>query len=163
MPKHLSEYGLHHVGYVVKDLEVTLSQLEKSLGPLERQIYDFKPSKAWCYGKPAENYQLKIAMVTLGSGTAIEVIQPVSEGMHMDAAISQGGIHHVCFAVTGDYGQWRRHFLEMGFGLVFESETEDEEIGYRRCFYAEDQAGNIVEVKETPYFRTEEEKREGSC
>lgn len=163
MPKHLSEYEIHHVGYVVKDLEAILPELEESLGSLAYQVYDFKPKKAWCRGVETEDYQLRIAMITLGAGAAIEVIQPMSEGIHMEAALSQNGIHHICFAVTGDYDQWRRHFQEKGAEFIFESETEDDRIGYRRCFYAKDKSGNIIEIKETPYFRRREADHEGSC
>lgn len=156
MNKTLPQYGLHHVGYVVSDLEDTLESMKKNLGVMEYQLYDFKPTRAWCYGREVFDYQLKIAMVALSDRqTNIEIIQAVSPGMHMDAAAANSGIHHICFAVTGDYDEWRRHFEEAGAEFVFESETEDAAIGYRRCFYIKDRTGNIVEVKETPYFRTQ--------
>ena len=154
MIKTLPEYGLHHVGYVVEDLEAALSALEGDLGELDYQTYDFKPGKAWSCGVPVEDYALKIAMITLRENqTCIELIQPVSEGLHRDMLRKGEGINHICFAVTGDYDQWREHYEKSGAQFVFESETEDDIVGYRRCFYVKDAAGNIVEVKETPYFR----------
>lgn len=155
MGKTLPEYGIHHVGHVVEDLDEALSVLKADLGEIDYQIYDFKPTKAWCYDKPAEGYALKIAMITLqGNPTCIELIQPVTEGLHRDMLLQSAGINHICFAVTGDYDTWRDHYSNCGAEFVFESETEDDVVGYRRCFYVRDSAGNIVEIKETPYFRT---------
>lgn len=157
MKKTLSEYGLHHVGYVVKDLDSVLGAMKDSLGEITYQMYDFKPTRAWCYGREVFNYQLKIAMVTLAENqTSVEIIQAVSPGMHRDAAEENSGINHICFAVAKDYDDWRAHFEGLGAEFVFESETEDTLVGYRRCFYIRDKTGNIIEIKETPYFRTQE-------
>lgn len=147
--------GMHHVGFVVSNLESTLQYMESQLGQLECLRYDFKPMKAFCSGKEIHDYALKIAMITLGDGkTNIEVIEPVSDGYHKDFTqkTNGGGINHICFAVD-HYDEIKRIFEQANAKFVFESETEDEIIGYRRCFYAEDPAGNVVEIKENPYFR----------
>lgn len=155
MSKTLPEYGLHHVGYVVEDLQDALAVMKANLGEIEYQIYDFKPTKAWCYEEPVTDYALKIAMISLKeNGCCIELIQPVSEGLHRDLLADREGINHICFAVTGDYDQWRHHYFKAGAQFIFESETEDDVVGYRRCFYVKDTSNNIVEIKETPYFRS---------
>ena len=49
---------------------------------------------------------------------------------------------------------FEEHFGKENVQIVFESETEDELNGYRRCFYAEDtDCGMVFEIKENPYFR----------
>ena len=154
--KNISSNGLHHVVYVVKDLEATIASLEKTVGELSYQKYAFKPMKAFCDGVEIPNYELKIAMVAIeGKQTSMEIIEPVSVGYHMDFVkrTEHGGINHICFAVDGNYDEIRTEFENSGARFVFESETEDDVIGYRRCFYAEDTLGNVVEIKENPYFR----------
>lgn len=161
--KKLADHGLHHLGFVVKDIEATVNQLKDIYGVKEFQIYDFEPGIAWSYGEESKNYKLKIAMGSIaGSDVKIEVIQPVSgEGLHKDfVGDGNGGLHHICFAVDEGYEDWVEYYRNLGYRFVFESETEDDVIGYRRCFYAEDPiAGMIFEVKENPYFRNKEGKQ----
>lgn len=153
--KTLQEYGLHHVGFVVEDLEKTVKCFEEVYGIKCGNPYEFRPTKVRSYGKAVDNYCLRIAMLSMGNGSVIEVIQPVSgKGVHRDfIEAGNGGQHHICFSVD-DYDYWREHFCSRGDRIVFESETEDEINGYRRCFYAEDKdIGMIYEIKENPYFR----------
>ena len=147
--------GMHHVGFVVNDAEETLDCMEKQLGKLDAMRYSFKPMHAFCSGREIEGYELKIIMVSLGKGkTNIEIIEPISEGYHKDVVRNtEGGrIHHICFGVD-NYDEAKEQFASTNAKFVFESETEDDVIGYRRCFYAEDKKGNVVEIKENPYFR----------
>lgn len=148
---------IHHVGYVVSDLENTVKHFKEFYGINDFQFYDFKPGTAWSYGEIVDGYNLKIAMGTMPSGTAnIEIIKPIEgEGVHKEfIAAGNNGYHHICYAVDEGYEDLREHFENEGARFVFESETEDDVIGYRRCFYAEDpNAGVIFEIKETPYFR----------
>jgi len=148
---------IHHIGFVVPNLDKTVKYLKDFYGFSDFQIYDFTPSRVWSYGTEVSNYKLKIAMsISKDMRTGIEIIQPLSgEGVHKDfLKAGNGGMHHICISVDADYDEWRKQFEEKGYQFVFESETEDEIIGYRRCFYAEDPiAGMIIEIKETPYFR----------
>lgn len=94
-------------------------------------------------------------MITMDNGSTIELIEPISgEGVHRDfLEAGQHGLHHICFGVD-EYDYWKSYFLKIGHAIIFESETEDEQNGYRRCFYAKDQtAGMVYEIKENPYFR----------
>lgn len=153
--KNLQELGLHHVGFVVKDLDEAIDRFKNLYGYVIEAPYDFKPGKVWSYGKQVSDYCLKIAMLKMGNGTVIELIQPISgDGVHKDFILNGGqGLHHICYAVD-DYDTWREYFVKSGNKFVFESETEDETNGYRRCFYAKDEAvGMIYEIKENPYFR----------
>ena len=53
-----------------------------------------------------------------------------------------------------DFDYWKDFFLQRGAKFLFESETEDEINGYRRCFYADDpEYGMVYEIKEKAHFR----------
>lgn len=157
MDSKVKELKIHHVGYVVNDLESMVRHFKEFYGIKEFQLYDFRPGSVWSYGKKVGDYSLKIAMGTMPSGTAnVEIIQPIKgEGVHKDFInAGNNGFHHICYAIDEGYEELREHFINKGARFVFESETEDDVIGYRRCFYAEDtNAGVVFEVKETPYFR----------
>lgn len=153
--KTLQDYGLHHVGFVVKDADETVKRFEEIYGIKSSPAYEFRPTRVWSYGREVEDYCLKIAMITMNNGSIIEIIQPVSgEGVHRDfIEAGHEGQHHICFSVD-DYDHWKEYFSEKDANVVFESETEDQLNGYRRCFYAEDKkVGMIYEIKENPYFR----------
>lgn len=153
--KTLQEAGLHHVGFVVKDADAVLKEFAELYGLTVGKAYEFRPTRAWSYGKEVEDYLLKIAMITMDDGSTIEIIEPISgEGVHKDFVQGGGnGMHHLCFCVD-DYDYWRNYFAEKNATIVFESETEDDLNGYRRCFYAEDRlVGMVYEIKEKPYFR----------
>lgn len=160
MDDKVKGYKIHHIGYIVDDLENMVIHFSEFYGINNFQFYDFKPGRVWSYGNEVTGYNLKIAMGSMPSGTAnIELIQPIEgEGVHRDFInAGNNGFHHVCYAIDEGYEDLRIHFENLGAKFVFESETEDDVIGYRRCFYAEDsKAGVIFEVKETPYFRERE-------
>lgn len=163
--KSLPEYGLHHVGYVVADRDAAVKAFADSCGIEDVKLIGFKAGRAWLYGNEltgpdgtahsAIPYEMKIAMLTLaGNPTAIEIIEPVSDGPHMDfVKQTGGGIHHIGFDVNDAYDYWKEQLLSKGAEPLFESETEDEAVGYRRCLYVKAPGGNVIEVKETPYFR----------
>lgn len=154
--KTLPDYGIHHVGYVVKDREAAIETFARFCRITECKRIEFRAGRAWLLGREsAEPYEMKIAMLTLpGHPTAIEIIQPVSEGPHLEfVRETGGGIHHTGFEVGDDYDYWKELLMEQGAQPLFESETEDDAVGYRRCLYVQDGAGNVIEIKETPRFR----------
>ena len=120
------------------------------------QVYEFSPTKVWSYGVEVPEYKLKIALGTVNeTGCKVEILQSiVGDGVHKHfAQDGDGGMHHICFAVD-DYDYWKEYYVNKGVNFIFESETEDEIIGYRRCFYADDKdLGQVFEIKENPYFR----------
>ena len=117
-------------------------------------MVDYKPLKATCYGKPFDGYYVKAAVHPPVGGCGIEIIQPVSEGMHMDFfRRDPNGINHVCHTVK-DYEKYLQLFLDKGCELIFEAEMEDEIRGYRRCGYAYDPIlRTVFEFAEVPHFR----------
>ncbi len=152
------KFKFHHVGYIVEDANKAAQHFKSFYGVEDFAVYDFRPGKAWSYGKEVKEYQLRIAMSTSKDGeTGVEIIQPiVGDGVHRDFLESgKSGMHHVCIAVDKtEYDKYRSDFVEKGYSFLFESETEDEIIGYRRCFYAKDSDTEMVmEIKENPYFR----------
>ena len=154
--KKLTDLGIEHEGYLVRDLDAAVEHFREMYGIEDWALYDFRPTRAWSYGKEVTNYHLKIAMASVSpTSSGIELIQHISgEGVHQDW-IAQGhhGMHHIAFKVD-DFDYWREFFLKKGAKFVFESETEDEINGYRRCFYADDpEYGMVYEIKEKNYFR----------
>ena len=153
--KTLQEYGLHHVGFVVPDVDAAKKYFQDTFGLDAPPSYSFIPNKVISYGEPEAEYELKICMITMDNGSAIELIEPLKgNGVHQRFVDGGGnGMHHICFSVD-DYDYWRQHFAGKGAEIVFESETEDDTWGYRRCFYANDTSvGMVFEIKENPYFR----------
>ncbi|MGI6227087.1 MAG: VOC family protein [Peptococcales bacterium] len=150
--KALIDYPIEHIGFVVEDLEESMDRLTNIFGIKKFSVYDFTPTRAWSEGVEVANYQLKIAMAVVDDKTGFEIIQPVSEGIHKKMAESgKKGVNHIAFKVD-DYDYWRAFFQQKGARFIFESETEDELNGYRRCFYVEEQ-DLIYEIKEKAHFR----------
>ena len=154
--KKLTDFGIEHVGYLVRDLDAAVEHFREMYGIEEWARYDFRPTRAWSYGKEVTGYHLKIAMADVSpTSSGIELIQHISgDGVHKDW-IDQGhhGMHHIAFKVD-DFDYWRGFFVNRGARFVFESETEDEVNGYRRCFYADDpEYGMVYEIKEKNRFR----------
>ena len=158
--KNLIDYPIEHIGFVVQDFEKTVEHLSYIFGIKNFSIYEFSPSRAWSNGKEIKGYKLKIAMSAAENNkTGFEIIQPLSnEGIHREMADSgKKGMNHIAFKVD-DYDYWRMYFEQKGVKLIFESETEDELNGYRRCFYVQDDEEDIIyEIKEKSYFRNKQD------
>ena len=153
--KRLSELNIHHSGYIVKDMDVTLEKLINNYGLIADEVYAFVPNHAWVCGKEVSDYELKIAMIKVGCDNILEIIQPVKgDGVHQQFLFfGKEGIHHICFSVN-DYDEWHEFFEHNDLPIIFEAEVEDDRFGYRRCFYSEDKdIGMMIEIKEEPYFR----------
>ncbi len=129
---------LGHVGYVVDDVEANVEKYRRALGIENFRIYDFTPDNVWVDERKLPGCTLRIAIGSIKNEVKIELIQPVSgETPHARFLEERGpGIHHIAF-YTKDYDEWRAYFKDRGARLVFEAETEDEIIGYRRSFYAQ--------------------------
>lgn len=150
----LEQIPFQHTGYLVADREAACRQLEKIYGLDQWTMVEYKPLKATCYGKPFDGYYVKAAVHPPVGGCGIEIIQPVSGGMHMDFfRRDPNGINHVCHTVK-DYEKYLQLFLDKGCELIFEAEMEDEIRGYRRCGYAYDPIlRTVFEFAEVPHFR----------
>lgn len=152
----VSRHGIEHVGFLVRDMQQVAEHMKTVIPGIQFQFYDYKPLRAWSYGRLTDKYHLKIAMGTIPHhDTGIEIIQWVSgEGIHRDfVGNGTGGMHHIAFRVE-DYDYWRGKCANNEKPFIFEAEAEDPVNGYRRCFYAwDDIAGMVYEIKEVPHFR----------
>jgi hypothetical protein len=150
----LTDNIIAHVGYIVKDRETAVKRLSELYGITEWFWVDFRPFHTWTEGKEVDNYHLSCAISLPDEGTRLEVIQPISEGFHMNM-LKEGvqTISHICYIVE-DYDFYRNKYLGENTELIFEAEAEDDERGYRRCCYIYDCVLNtIIEFAEKPYFR----------
>jgi catechol 2,3-dioxygenase-like lactoylglutathione lyase family enzyme len=148
LPRDLPPLG--HVGYIVEDIEAAVDSFRRSMGVEDFRVYDYVPLRAWAGGRPLSSCRLRIGIGSVGDHAKLELIQPV-EGMTPQARFLREkgmGLHHIAF-YSARYEEWRDRFRELGAGIVFEAEVEDQIIGYRRSFYAE-VAGmpGIVEISE---------------
>lgn len=141
---------LGHVGYVVDDVEANAEKYRRSLGIENFMIYNFTPDNVWADERKLPGCTLRIAIGTIKNEVKIELIQPIAgDTPHARFLREKGpGVHHIAF-YTKDYDQWHAYFRDNGAKFVFEAETEDEIIGYRRSFYAQvaDMVG-LIEITE---------------
>lgn len=154
----LKSYPVAHVGYIVENLEAAVSRLSDIYG-LEGWIYcDYRPLRAWTRGVLTADYFLRIATSAPSDQCRFEVVEPVSEGVHMDFLRKGQPINHICH-MTDHYEALRCHYLDNGCDLIFEAEMEDELRGYRRSCYMYDKSLNcIFEAAEIPHFRNRTDK-----
>lgn len=145
---------MQHVGYLVKDRDACVAHLEKLYGITGWKMVEYKPMATKCYGEPFENYYVKAAVHPPIDGCGIELIQPVSGGLHYDfKERDHDSINHICHK-PADYEYWINRFVEKGCELVFEAEMEDDVLGYRRCGYVYDPVlRTVFEFAEIPHFR----------
>ena len=147
-----------HIGFIVNDV----NESEKRFGEIFHvsfNIYDFKPLHAWAYGEEIKDLYFRIGMGIPENGPAIEIIQPVSGETNQPMKFLETNgrmIHHLAYKVTNEYfDEWKEHFQKnLSANIVFEAEVEDDDIGYRRTFYAEikDTEG-FIEIATIPVKR----------
>jgi catechol 2,3-dioxygenase-like lactoylglutathione lyase family enzyme len=89
---------MHHVGFIVHDLEKTMKRLADSQGIKPWSIYTIKPDNPIIRGKQAPSFSAKFAMALLGN-TVIELISPYEgEGIYSEFLKEKGeGFHHIAF------------------------------------------------------------------
>ncbi len=148
--------GVHHLGFVVEDLDSAIARFKADYGVESFTVYDFVPGKTRYKGQPVEGFRLKLAMMVVPEGSTFEIIQPRREdpSIFSDFLNSGGrGYHHICVSVD-NFDYWRARLDERNTSVLFETETEDDKIGFRRnVFFRDDLMGAILEIKEIPYFR----------
>ena len=153
--KQLFEYGIDHIGFIVRDVEAAIDHIREHYGLKEVKIMSPYLKTCWTNGKPHPQ-QCKCAIVTLTEQSCkIELLQPITQGGYHWDYVQEGhsGINHICFKVH-DFDAWRAHFKAKGDDIFFEYEDEDEANGYRRCMYAKDSFLNMVyEIKEINRYR----------
>ena len=152
----LMTHGIHHLGYVYADVDKAIDDL-RSLYDIESFArYDFAPQYAWYKGEPVEGFSLNIGMLQVGGGCTMELIQPpMNVKSHFRDFLESGkkGLHHVCFS-TDKFTQWRDYLDELGREVLFQVQTEDDKIGFRRGAFFFDPVQHIIcEIREIPHFR----------
>lgn len=148
---------LGHIGVVVPDMERALDELKMLYG-LEGKdkIYEFTPLRVWAWGKEIESCKIKIAMIDWTDTLKLEILQPVFGEIEHKRFVDEvgGGMHHIAFYVS-EYEEYRTYIENIGGHIIFETETEDEVQGYRRCCYAKFSATKmIIEVLEKSWHRS---------
>ena len=103
--------GLHHVGYVVPDLDAAIAFYRDVLGMhLERR------------GDAGPGFNFEVAVFRLGDGsTGIELMKPTTEtGPFADflRANPNGALHHVAYAVDGHLTEAVDHAKSCGLTLA---------------------------------------------
>jgi len=151
----LMKHGIHHIGFVARNLDEAVELWNVKYGIEGYQRYHFVPQKAWLRGQPVEGFSLNIAMLETTGYCTIEIVEPDGGNsiFHEFLTDHEEGFHHLCFSVK-QFDVWKKSLLENGNELLFECETEDEIIGFRRGMFCKDMNLNLIlELKEIPYFR----------
>lgn len=148
--------GVHHLGFVVEDLDAAIARFKTDYGAESFNVYDFVPGKTRYKGQPVEGFRLRLAMMGVPEGSTFEIIQPMKDGpsIFRDFLNSGGlGYHHICVSVD-NFDYWRARLDERNTQMLFETETEDDKIGFRRnMFFKDELMGAVLEIREIPYFR----------
>jgi methylmalonyl-CoA epimerase len=97
-----------HIGFVVRDIESSLSIFTEALGLTLSKI------------ETNDAYKVKIAFLPVGE-TLVELIQPMAEGTMMDNFLKEKGesIHHIAFRVD-DLESEMAKLKSMGVPLMSE-------------------------------------------
>lgn len=147
---------MHHVGYVVRDLNKTIEEFRQRYAIAETPaIYDFKPMRTWTDGKEVDGCHLRICKLQIQDSLAAEIIEHVSGDVEHKRFIEAtgGGLHHVAYRVDR-YDAYRQYMVDLGGFPVFEQEAEDDLQGYRRSIYfLFRESQSVVEILEAAYFR----------
>ena len=145
--------SIAHLGYVVDCLEDNIAAFAPLYGIDRFEIYDFKPLRAWAYGKEIFDCRFRIAMGAVENGISMELIQPISGSTPQMEFLKRcgGGVHHFSVSVRDFEGQRSQCRCIPNANIIFEAEVYDEKRGYRRCFYVQiDKACPVVEFAEIP-------------
>lgn len=160
MENLLEEYQIAHIGIVVEDREKAVQRLSELYDISDWQMVEWKPSKYVYRGREYPDTFVKIAISLPNTGTRLEVLEPQTPGLQMDAL--KGGVqtlNHICHVVK-DFDKALQGFLDAGCELVLETEYTDDIRGFRRCHYVYDKTLNsYIEIAEIPYFRDEKGDR----
>lgn len=150
--KNLKFPPITHIGYIVDCLEANTAAFAELYGVYNFDVYEFKPLRAWAYGKELFDCCFRIAMGKVEQGINIELIQPISGFTpHSEFLKRGGGMHHFCISVK-NFDTWRSHFNDSpNADIIFEANVCDEKRGFRRCIYVQtNKRGSVVEFSEIP-------------
>jgi methylmalonyl-CoA/ethylmalonyl-CoA epimerase len=105
--------GLHHVGYVVPDLDHAVDFYTKTLGlKLDRRVM----------GNAGPGVDFEVAVFRLGTGaTAIEVIRPTTDTGAFAAYLKAnpaGGLQHIAYTTAEPLTEAARQAKQCGLSLA---------------------------------------------
>jgi len=127
---------MHHIGYIVSDLDAAVKQFEKFMsfaaegGPVHDPVQD-----------------AAIVFGTLTGGQQVELIKPASENSTVYQFLKKGGgLHHLCFEVD-DIEKIAEACAETGAVMVMKP-VEAAAMGKRRVCFVYSRETGLIEFVE---------------
>ena len=90
---------LHHVCFVVRDLDKTAANMVASLGIGPWGVWTIRPQASTLHGRSVADMSFRVAIAQVGDSN-YELIEPISqESVYVEHLNSQGeGFHHTCIS-----------------------------------------------------------------
>jgi methylmalonyl-CoA/ethylmalonyl-CoA epimerase len=142
--------AVQQIGMVVKNLEKSVENYERTFGVGPFAVFDFRPEKSYVKGREGA-INLKIGIAQLSPGLSLELIEVV-EGRpyHLDFLETHGeGVQHLGF-VCDDYDRVLAQAERLNIPVLMSAETFVEGMGNVRGAYLDTLAlaGVLFEVIE---------------
>lgn len=136
--------NLHHVCYLVNDLERSAESLATSLS-VTWKLWTIKPQNCQVRHESSP-FALRIALAEVGQGT-IELISPLrGESIYQEHLTIKGeGFHHMCFSYPdlASMQAARVMLLEQGYTIVQQAFTQGQ---FEFCYFELGKAGIVLEL-----------------
>jgi 4-hydroxyphenylpyruvate dioxygenase-like putative hemolysin len=150
LAKTLQLGAVRQIGMVVRDLEKSMVNYQRSFGVGPFAVFHFRPEKSYVRGRDGK-IALKIGIAPLTPELSLELIE-VEEGQpfHLDFLKANGeGVQHLGF-VCNDYERVLSQAESMNIPVLMSAETFVEGMGHVRGVYLDtlDLAGVLFEVIE---------------
>lgn len=138
------------VGFVVKDLEASITKYEERIGLGPFTTFRFKPDISFVDGKESV-IDLNIGIVQLTAELSFELIEVVGgESYHKRFLEKNGeGIQHLGF-ITDDYDSVLKRAKGLNISMLMRAETDVPGMGHVRAAYFDtfETMGTLIEVIE---------------
>lgn len=150
LAKALQLGSVQQIGMVVKDLDKSIANYERTFGVGPFAVFNFRPEKSYVRGRNG-TISLKIGIASLTPALSLELIE-VEEGhpYHLDFLEKQGeGVQHLGF-LCNDYDRVLAQAASMNISVLMSAETFVEGMGHVRGAYLDtlDKAGVLFEIIE---------------
>lgn len=135
---------LHHMAWVVDDLDETARSLARTMD-LEWAVWTIEPEACTVRGEVSP-FSFRVAIASAGSGN-LELIEPVSgDSVYVEHLEAKGpGYHHACLAYESRaaLASAREALLESGRDLVQSGEMGE---AGEFCYFAIPETGSFLEL-----------------